>query len=693
MGIINIFKRKSNSIGAVYPVELPDAIWTPQNYERLSKAGYEQNPAVKACVDLISETVASISWQLFQTSSGEDAQPEEIDNHPILDLIHRPNDDQTEKQFKEEVMKNYLLAGNNFTYGIKPDTGPNVNGIAKMMMNLKPHRVQIIQSNNITSPIGGYKYSVRGRQPVRFKPEEILHIKDYHPTNDWYGLSKLGVVARAIDISNMIDEWHNKLLRNDCRPPGAWNYKGGQLTDEQQLALEKTIEEKFAGYKNVGKPPVLGGGEWEWIDFGITPRDMDHKSTAIHAMRQICGIFNVPSEVLWDTEQKTYSNYQEARKALYMETILPYCDMLAEEFTQWFKPSFQNENYFIGYDKNQIEAIQEDRQKKFDYLSKADFLEDNEKRNAVGYDELPYGNTVFKPLSMMPVGAVNGTNTDDTDDAKTAFKVAKNGGFWTVPERKEILWNNFVMRVKAKEKPYEKLAIEYMDDQKKRIKKELDNHKVLSAIEPEFIINIEDEAHAYQRKFQSWYSYTFQHAGEAGIEATKGQLYNLESKAELEFVLTPDYEELIQQMMFNSGTTVNNTLIDIIYRTYQRAMKEDWTVESLTQMINHSIDEFKPWRARLWSRTETAKMENWGQLEGYKKQEFVDRKGWLSAFAPDTREAHQIADQDYSDNPIPLDDPFFVDGEELQYPGDPAGSPGNICNCLCSTFPEVTPIQ
>jgi hypothetical protein len=124
-----------------------------------------------------------------------------------------------------------------------------------------------------------------------------------------------------------------------------------------------------------------------------------------------------------------------------------------------------------------------------------------------------------------------------------------------------------------------------------------------------------------------------------------------------------------------------------------QADAEAWTTEELTQQIWSKLKEFAPWRSRLIARTEMTKLENWGQLEGYREAEFVENKGWLSAYAPDTREEHIQADQTYRENTIPLDQPFEVMGELLQYPGDPAGSPGNICNCLCTTFPDVVEIE
>ncbi len=43
------------------------------------------------------------------------------------------------------------------------------------------------------------------------------------------------------------------------------------------------------------------------------------------------------------------------------------------------------------------------------------------------------------------------------------------------------------------------------------------------------------------------------------------------------------------------------------------------------------------------------------------------------------RPAHEDADG----QEVPIDEPFDVDGEDLDYPGDPNGSDGNVINCMC----------
>ena len=43
--------------------------------------------------------------------------------------------------------------------------------------------------------------------------------------------------------------------------------------------------------------------------------------------------------------------------------------------------------------------------------------------------------------------------------------------------------------------------------------------------------------------------------------------------------------------------------------------------------------------------------------------------------------------------PIPLDEPFVVDGEELMYPGDENGSPENVINCQCIQIAAQKPAE
>jgi len=58
------------------------------------------------------------------------------------------------------------------------------------------------------------------------------------------------------------------------------------------------------------------------------------------------------------------------------------------------------------------------------------------------------------------------------------------------------------------------------------------------------------------------------------------------------------------------------------------------------------------------------------------------QKMWVSAIDDRTRESHRAADG----QTVPLNQPFIVQGEQLMYPGDFAGSASNVIHCRCTSI-------
>jgi len=273
---------------------------------------------------------------------------------------------------------------------------------------MRPDRIKVLPGTRI-EPIRGYRYEVGGDHKD-FKVNEVLHLKDFHPLDDWYGLSRIEVAAKEVDISSMAREWNMKLLQNDCRPPGAFRTEGS-LDEEQYARLKKDIREKYQGYQNVGEPLLLYGG-LDWTSFAITPRDMDHFNSDKMTSRKICAVYNVAPELVGDAENKTYSNYKEARKALYLETVMPLLDYLQSELNNWLTPAFE-ERLILEYDKDSIEAIKEELNAIYERQAKAWWRTLNERRLATGDDEVPGGNVIFIPANLIPLSDISGNKEEE----------------------------------------------------------------------------------------------------------------------------------------------------------------------------------------------------------------------------------------------------------------------------------------
>lgn len=645
---------------------------TPADYSNLAKAGYQQCIDSYECINKIAEAVAAIPFYLVRRRGN---QQTEIEDHELLTLLDKPNPQMGGQKFREAAIKYLLIAGNSYI----ERAGPNGKGIPpKELYLLRPDRVKIIPGDSVQL-VRGYRYEIGG-QKQDFDFGQVQHLKYFHPTDDWYGLSPLEVAAKGIDISNLFMAWNASLLKNDCKPPGAF-FSQQRLSDDDRQRLEEEVVEKWAGSENAGRPLLLEGGSVEWKPFSISPRDMDYLNAEKMTTRKICRIFGVPPELLGDNENKTYSNYKEARLAFYMETILPLAYFFRDELNNWLTPLF-GEDLSLEYDIDQVEALSVKREEAYTRLASAWWLTLNEKRIACGYEEIPTGDDIYVPLGMSPMG------TDMNEPPKSReMKAIHLKGYWRDPKRKEMLWHNFVQRVNAKGKSFEADAMAFLKKQGEEIKNRLSQYASVAAVKPHIVFEKDKENKKYAEHFKARYFWLFQHGGNAGMRATRGKLYDFEAeeKAGGPFLFNDKYKAEVEKLIMNSAKYINDETMNEILRMMQLGDTEAWTMQKLANEMVKKIDDLSRGRARRISVTETAKVENWANIEGYRQEEFVNKKGWICTFLPTSREEHMAADS----QEVLLDEDFTVGGERLQYPGDPKGSAGNIIQCLCATYPVV----
>jgi phage portal protein BeeE len=102
----------------------------------------------------------------------------------------------------------------------------------------------------------------------------------------------------------------------------------------------------------------------------------------------------------------TYSNYQEAQRAFWRQTVLPLVNRTARALSSWLAPAFETSPALGGRlaerespsanlrlelkpDLDQIEALAPERDALWKRLEGASFLTEDEKRAAAGYGAKP----------------------------------------------------------------------------------------------------------------------------------------------------------------------------------------------------------------------------------------------------------------------------------------------------------------
>jgi len=125
----------------------------------------------------------------------------------------------------------------------------------------------------------------------------------------------------------------------------------------------------------------------------LSPKDMDFMEAKHSAAREIALAFGVPPMLLAIPGDNTYSNYQEANRVFWRQSVLPLANRIGAALAQWLAPAYGGA-LSMNVDTDRVEALAMDRAALWERVTKAPFLTVNEKRAATGYGAVAGGDVV-----------------------------------------------------------------------------------------------------------------------------------------------------------------------------------------------------------------------------------------------------------------------------------------------------------
>ena len=370
-----------------YMIAPGQPVWMDRNYPQFAVEAYVRNVIAHQAMNKVAQAASSVPFTLYAT--GARGGKKEVMAHALLDLLATPNPMQSMGEFFQALYHYKMIAGNAFVQAVGAK-----NAAPGELYLLRPDRVAVIAGKGCMP--AGYRYTV-GQQVTDFPVDRIsgqsriLHLKNFHPLNDWYGLSPVEAAAYSIDQHNQAGAWNQSLLQNGARPSGALVVRGdsatgGALSEDQYNRVKSQIDEQFTGSANAGRPLLLEGG-LDWKEMSISPKDMDFVLAKNSSARDIALAFGVPPQLLGIPGDNTYANLQEARLALWEQTVLPLVNATAGALNRWLIPMFGGGLELVP-DTDGISVLAMRNQAIWDRVEKANFLTDDEKRAAVGYGPL-----------------------------------------------------------------------------------------------------------------------------------------------------------------------------------------------------------------------------------------------------------------------------------------------------------------
>lgn len=156
------------------------------------------------------------------------------------------------------------------------------------------------------------------------------------------------------------------------------------------------------------------------------------------------------------------------------------------------------------------------------------------------------------------------------------------------------------------------------------------------------------------------------------------------------FDVTNPYPQHLLDQLGVRAAMLGDNLREPVAHAIATGWAEGLSVPDTARRITQAVGEQIGSKAQMLARTDLNGLSNGGSqwavqevnaaaAEAGQPKPFRT-KTWLSARDGRVRDTHQQADG----QTVPVDQPYSVGGESMSYPGDPAGSNAETCNCRCT---------
>lgn len=634
---------------------------------------YEQYPWVYIAIRKIAISISQVPFQIFK---GKETL---VESGPLYWLFNHPNPMTSRFQLWEGIVTLLYLDGNAFEV-FWSSTGGRF-----------PDQIWVFGKDKVTPLKDGNSGQVVGYRLkdndgyVNLDAREVIHYKFYNPYDSTMGLSPVTVARITAESDYSAMRYNKSVMENNAEPSGvlAPRDKDIVLTDDQIKMLRDQFEDRHKGVDNAKRLAVLPGA-LDYKQIAMSNKDMEFLEARRYNREEILGIFGVPKGVVGISDDLNYATLFGQKRIFWQDTCLPLIKMIEDAHEAQFFPIYAKDHWG-KFDRKSVPELQEDFASKVDSAFKLNQMgfpiNAINDRLDLGFDTIPWGDTVLVPMSMIPVDMAgefqppaNGGN-DGNGERRIALplvKVAK-------PEELRLKrWTAFLNLVDPIERKFASKLQRFFFEQRKAIIELLyKNTKDVGDYQSFF--SWDDEDKKLVSISMSYYRDAIKNGSSLVADIIGEGVFDITNPLAIQAI----------ERRCNRITRCNDTIKRRIANQLQDGMVHGDSIAGLADRIKQEYNIARA-RAMTIARTEISGATNEGEQLAM-EDAGVERQQWLTAGDEAVRSSHESANGQI----VKLNEPFVLISAngmrtEVNYPGDPqCDNAAEIINCRCTTVPIV----
>ncbi|MFT7830045.1 phage portal protein [Priestia megaterium] len=388
MGILDRWfsteKRAMNDIQDTTTVETNQAFSLDSllNTNAVTEEKVMKIPTAKACVDLITSTIASMPVYLYKEA--KDGSIERVNDNRIKLLNHEANDYLNGYNLKKYMAKDFVLHGATYVSIIEaantilelhPLPARSVVINKKVQDGYRTVGAEIVLSNSESGALNQVS-----RAPKKFKPYELMiATQESHD-----GLAGKGVIVYGQDIFNQAlseMEYTSNLYERGALPLGLLKAKS-RLNEQQSNALRDAWQKLYGGIRNSAKTVVLQEG-MEYQALSMNPNEIQMDATRKNTNSEICKLFGVSESMVNAKQGKQYDSVSKNNEEFLKKTLTPIISAIESAMDRaLLLEKEKKKGYFFRFDTTElIRANEKERVETLTAAINGKLLTVNEARN------------------------------------------------------------------------------------------------------------------------------------------------------------------------------------------------------------------------------------------------------------------------------------------------------------------------
>jgi len=599
-----------------------------------------------------------------------------------------------------ELLVSWLKLRGEF-FAVPTDDAFGVGGQAKRMAILSPDQFEEVVR---MSALEGWRYTAQGHESplptMALLPEDVISDRLANPFDFWRGMSPLTVARLAAQTDFAGSQFMKGLMLNNA-DTGVIVTTDQQVEETQREAILAALRDRKRKAGTADRPLFLWGGA-KVEKPTLSSADMQFLEQRKFNRQEICAILKVPQELLGFTEDANRSVGESARLNFIENQILPLCERIEAAFDPFIK--VQDAGLWGWFDVEALPIMQAARRARYAGAGVAFTMgvpidECSEIFDLGLPDDLPHAGKSYLPFGLQEVGGQpaddGGQPVEEDQDQEPVTDIFGRAARLLGNIQHPTSNIQQPAHVCAPNPEYEASIAGSVKGKAGALKKFFfeQRGRVLAALQSEFtksefkvennfstralddVFDAKKENDILFNKMRARLIADLQFGGAQLFQEIGVGNFNLPPTEALAFL----------EKRTNPIKGINSTTWDRVKGTLQDGINAGESYSQLADRVKAQYNTSEE-RADQIAYTETNIAVNSGRHTAM-VQAKVERKGWRTSKLENTRLSH-IQNENLSNEKggIPISEAWPND---LMYPGDPTGAPGETINCRCFGFAVI----